>query len=117
MKTSELIRLAARDYLTKYNEVHARCEPEPGKASCLCFALSNAARGQDRRRRAYERAVTYITVALGLRAEMLEHWLVRQKLITEHDRIYCTKELSLQIQNHRRAWAEQMAQHFESLGD
>lgn len=117
MKTSELLRLAARDYLTKYNEDHAMCESEPGKASCLCFALGDAARGQDHRRRAYERAKTHIAAALGSRSEVLESWLVRQKCITERDRIYCTKKLSLQIQNHRRAWAEQMAQHFESLGD
>ena len=117
MKTSELIRLAARDYLTKYNEDHARCESEPGKASCLCFALDIAATGQQRRRWAFVRAKTYIANALGSYGETLEGWLVRQKCITERDRIRCTEKLSLQIQNHRRAWAEQMAQHFESLGD
>ena len=117
MKTSELLRLAARDYLTKYNEDHAMCESEPGKASCLCYALDNAAEGQGLRQRAWARAKTHIAAALGSRSEVLESWLVRQKCITERDRIYCTKKLSLQIQNHRRAWAEQMAQHFESLGD
>lgn len=117
MKTSELLRLAARDHLTKYNEGHALCESEPDKASCLCFALNIAATGQWSRHRAFERAVTYIAVALGSRAGTLENWLVRQGCITERDRIYSTEALSLQIQNHRRAWAEQMAQHFESLGD
>ena len=118
MKTSELLRLAARDYLTKYNEDHAMCESEPGKASCLCFALNIAATGQwSRHSRAFERAKTHIAAALGSRSEVLESWLVRQKCITERDRIYCTKKLSLQIQNHRHAWAEQMAQHFESLED
>ena len=117
MKTSELLRLAARDYLTKYNEDHAMCESEPGKASCLCFALNIATMDQWRRQRAFVRAKTYIAGALGSHGEVLESWLVRQGCITERDRIYCTEELSLQIQNHRRAWAEQMAQHFESLGD
>lgn len=117
MKTSKLLRLAARDYLTKYNKDYVMCEPEPGKESYLCFALDLAAMDQDHRRRAYERAKTYIAVALGSRSEVLECWLVRQGCITERDRTACTKELSLQIQNHRRAWAEQMAQHFESLGD
>lgn len=117
MKTSKLLRLAARDYLTKYNEDHAVCESAPDKASCLCLALGDAARGQDHRRRAYERAKTYIAVALGAPTCTLEDWLVQQGCIMERDRIYRTKELSLQIQNHRRAWAEQMAQHFESLGD
>ena len=118
MKTSELLRLAARDYLAKYNEDHAMCESEPGKASCLCYALDNAAaEGQGLRQRAWARAKTYISAALGSDRWTLEKWLVREKCITERDRIYSTKELSLQIQNHRRAWAEQMAQHFESLGD
>ena len=117
MKTSELLRLAARDHLTKYNEDYAMCEPEPGKDRCLCFALNIAAKGQRRRQRAFVRAKTYIVDALGSRSEVLESWLVRQGCITGRDRIHCTEKLSLQIQNHRRAWAEQMAQHFESLGD
>ena len=63
------------------------------------------------------RARTYISDALGSDTRVLENWLIEQKCITERDRIRCTEKLSLQIQNHRRAWAEQMAQHFESLGD
>ena len=117
MKTSELLRLAARDHLTKYNEDHALYKSEPGKASCLCFALNIATMDQWRRQRAFVRAKTYIADALGSPGETLEGWLVRQKCITERDRIFSTRALSLQIQNHRRAWAEQMAQHFESLGD
>jgi hypothetical protein len=58
-----------------------------------------------------------ISDALGSPAWTLEDWLVQQKCITERDRNVCPGRLSLQIQNHRRAWAEQMAQHFESLGD
>lgn len=117
MKTSVLIRLAARDYLTKYNQDYYLCEQEPGKAGCLCFALDNAAMDQDGAGRASERAKTYISAALGSDRWTLEKWLVREKCITGRDRNTCTEELSLQIQNHRRAWAEQMAQYFESLGD
>ena len=110
MKASELMRQSVRHLW----DGHGGFIPA-GRRECLCNCLDVELVINPQVARAHRRLRRHIHKALGdvrgLRMDTLTAWLLHV------GRVPAYELLPEHVQEHRRQWAERIAQHFESKGD